>query len=469
MADTPLPKSDLVSFGELLISFDLEKWTTWIGDWGVSRALFLSTIYVALLFVLNTQIPNFLLITISWIFGTAPVWLPIALVISAYKVWIWYARSLYISKIEYVFLEMKIPREITKSPRAMETVLTDLWLTDAETTFIHRFIKGQVRTTWSFEITSFGGEIHFYVRTPKAYRTALEGAFYSQYPEIELVEVEDYSLKFQFDPEKYTCYGFDWRLEGIVSGDNPAINAYPMKSYIDFELDKDPKEEFKIDPLGTVLEFLGSIKPTEQLWLQLVFRASIKTGVVIRKDTMWKHIIETEVQKIRLESAVLPAKMPIEISPERLQQARPRATWKQTQQVEAMERHLGKHPFDFGARGIYIAPPEDFGRTFWNFRFLWRPYANAQYMSWLRPRRWHNDYDYPWQDFHDFRWINDTRRFLDAYRRRMFFYAPWTTPYNMLSSESIASIFHPPSRSVTTPGIIRIPATKAEPPANLPR
>jgi len=169
-----------------------------------------------------------------------------------------------------------------------------------------------------------------------------------------------------------------------------------------------------------------------------------------------------------LESAVLPEELPEEISEKRLSQARPRATWKQTQQLESMERNLGKHPFDVGARGIYISPTKDFGKTYWGLRWIWRPYANPQYMSQLRPRRWHNPFDYPWQDWHDVRWNQQTRRCLDAYKRRAFFYPPWETPVNMMTSEALASLFHPPSSSVKTPGINRISSTKSSPPPNLP-
>lgn len=470
-------KTDLQTIWDVIISFDFHKWNEYIGGvkgsgdsgWGISRGAFWGAIYFALLGILSTQIPNFWIFTFSWLVGTAPLWLPIGLIISVHRVWIWYARSLYISKINWVMLEMRIPRDIDKSPRAMETALTEFWLADAETTFIHRFVKGQVRTFYSLEIASFGGEIHFYVRVPKAYQKAVEANLYSQYPEIELVEVEDYALKFKFDPELHTCYCSDWRLEGVYPGGDPRINAYPIKTYIDYELEKDPKEEFKIDPLATVLEFMGSIKPTEQMWVQIIFTSAYRVGVLNRKDNEWKTLVEQEVQRIRLEAAVFPEELPEEVSEERLKQARPRATWKQSQQMETMERNLSKHPFDVGIRGAYISTVEDFDRTYWNFRWMWRPFANPQYMSQLRPRRWHNPFDYPWQDFHDFRWNLATRRFFDAYRRRSFFYTPWETPPNMMTSEVLASIFHPPSRAVTTPGITRIAATKAEPPANLPR
>ena len=57
---------------------------------------------------------------------------------------------------------------------------------------------------------------------------------------------------------------------------------------------------------------------------------------------------------------------------------------------------------------------------------------------------------------------------LDAYRRRMFFHSPWIIPTNVMTNEVLATLWHPPSRSIVVPGLQRIPATKAAPPPNLP-
>ncbi|MDO8561572.1 MAG: hypothetical protein Q7S05_01970 [bacterium] len=457
-------KTDFQKFLGVLVSFDFEVWIDWIADWGISRALFLGILYAGMLSILNMQIPNFFLFTFSWVVGTSPVWLPIALIVGVYYVWVWYATSLFIFERQYVLLEMKIPREITKSPRAMETALSSFWYMSNETTYLMRVIKGMVRPWFSLEMASFGGEIHFYVWVWKEYQKQTEANLYAQYPEIELHEVEDYAQKFVFDPDIHTCYCTDWRLEPFKKN----IDAYPIKTYIDFELDQDPKEEHKVDPLSSVLEFMSSIKPEQQVWVQLIFTATLSVGRLNRKVSEWKNMVESEVTKVRLESAVFPEELPEHVSPERMMQARPRATWKQTQQIEAMERNLGKWPFDFGARGIYISPTEDFGRTFWGLRWMWRPFANPQYMSQLRPRRWHNPFDYPWQDWHDFRWNQQTRRCFDAYKRRSFFYPPWATPINIVTTEVLATIFHPPSSTVKSPGIARIPSTKSSPPPNLP-
>jgi len=169
---------------------------------------------------------------------------------------------------------------------------------------------------------------------------------YSQFPGIEIFEVPDYTLSVIYNPEVNAIFATEFDLK--------EKDFFPIKTYIDFELEENPKEEFKVDPLATVLEFMSSIKPSQQIWIQIIFTSSYRLGRLNRKNSEWQSMVENEVQKIRLESAVFPEELPEQISEERLKAARPRATWKQTQQVEAMERNLGKHPFDVGARGIYI-------------------------------------------------------------------------------------------------------------------
>ena len=146
------------------------------------------------------------------------------------------------------------------------------------------------------------------------------------------------------------------------------------------------------------------------------------------------------------------------------------AQYRYVELVKTIDRNMGKHPFNVGMRGIYVADSKDFNApSYTAIRWLWRPFGNPQYMNHLRPRRWGNPYDWPWQDFKDMRWNLTIRRAMDAYRRRSHFYSPWILPHNMMSTEVIASLWHPPSASVATPGLERIAAKKGEPPANLPK
>ena len=98
------------------------------GLWNISRALFLWLLFAGLYAILSIEIPHLGVFTEEWFVGTAPVWLPIGLWLGAWRAWVWYIQSLYISGRDGVVLEIKMPREITKSPRAMEVARTGPFL-----------------------------------------------------------------------------------------------------------------------------------------------------------------------------------------------------------------------------------------------------------------------------------------------------------------------------------------------------
>ncbi len=432
--------------------YEAHSFISWVGEWGISRGLVISLFFVGLLFILSIEIPNLPLFALGWLAGTAPIWIPIALWVGAWKAWINYARARFLATRNPIVLEVKIPREITKSPRAMELVFANLYVSSGEVSFMHRAWGGSVRPWFSFEIASFGGEIHFYIWCWKTYRRVIETSVYGQYPDVEITEVEDYMSRFNFDPDKYTCRVGDYIFK------NP--DHFPIKSYIDFELDKDPKEEFLIDPLSSVFETLSNLKPTEQVWIQMNFRINGSNGVLIRKKDDWVDRVKKAVDVIRLE-------MVIKEDPE--DRGFPRPTWRQTETIMAMERHLGKTPFDVGLRFIYISEGELHGPTFTAIRWIYKLYNSPNYLNLIRSGRGHDPFDFPWQDYHSIRWNLVTRRHIDAMRRRSYFYTPWTTPHIVMSPELMASLYHYPSGAIKAPGLQRIPSLKSEPPANLPR
>jgi hypothetical protein len=346
----------------------------------------------------------------------------------------------------------------------MENVFSNLYVNSGETGFIVRLL-GSVYPYFSFELVSFGGDIHFYAWCWGTYRSLVESSIYAQYPDVEIVEVEDYASKFRFDPDVHTAFCGDY----IYFGHDFPGDEYPIKSYVDFELDKDPKEEYKVDPLAETLEVLSNLKPYEQVWIQMYFRFASYTGILLRHNTGkdWKDRVIKEVEKIRVESAVFAETT--HLTDEQSRVARPRPTWRQTEQMRAMERHLGKQPFEIGMRHAYISAGEFHGPTFTAVRWIYKPLNSPNYFNFFRSRRAHNDFDYPWQDYKDFRWNLITRRYIDMMRRRSFFYTPWTTAPQVMSTEMMATLYHYPSSAIKSPGISRIPSKKAEPPPNLPR
>lgn len=455
------PNAELFKFGMKVTEWDFHSLIEYIGDFGISRALLLSSMFLALCFTLARMVPDFWLFSLTWIAGTMPIWLPVALLIAMWKTWKIYIFSLGYYKTKFILMEMKVPREITRSPRAMELALTALWASSGETTFIRRHWRGQVRPYYALELASFGGDVHMYIWCAEGDKNVFESALYAYYPEVELHEVEDYAQKFVHDPSKYSYFCTDHVLW-------PRNDAYPIKTYVDFELDKDPKEEFRVDPIAQVMESLSNLKPQEQAWVQIHITMSKdhrrKPGTLFGVEDRFAGMIKDEVEEIRKKAMDVPGKGGTE------QGRFPHPTWSQTEQIRAMERHLGKLPFNVGFRAVYIAEKAYFnGGSYNGIRWIWRPMGLPGYLNMLRPKNWTNTMDYPWQDFGGFRAELLVRRFLDAYRRRSYFYPPWVSDHYMMSPEAIATLWHPPSSAVAAPGLQRIPATKAEPPSNLPR
>ena len=172
---------------------------------------------------------------------------------------------MWLSKQKSIMLEIRIPKEILKPTRAMETVLNSMRQTIyAPPDWYEKWIDGQVQLSYAFEIVSIGGEPHFFVRTPADIRDSVEAALYSQYPDAEISEAPDYVKMVPQDiPNKdWDLWGADYRLL--------KPNAYPIKTYRDFETEHEAKEEKRVDPIAGLLESMAKIQPGEQLWIQIV-------------------------------------------------------------------------------------------------------------------------------------------------------------------------------------------------------
>ncbi|MBI4087764.1 hypothetical protein HY418_00030 [Candidatus Kaiserbacteria bacterium] len=430
---------------------------------GISRGTFLTSIFLGLLLSLWTLIPNLPLFIFAWVVGTMPIWILPAAVGGAWKAWVWYVQAYFITQRQPILLEVKMPRDLVKSPRGMELALSQLWIYAGETTYFHRKWLGQVRPIFSFEIASFGGDVHFYIWCWADWRPVIESAIYAQYPEVEIVETEDYATKYVYDPDKEMVYATDYRYE-------PRNDAYPIKTYVEFELDKDPKEEYKVDPLAQIIERLSTLGPTEQIWLQIVITMDMEQrrkpgGRFWELEGRFKGLAMAEVDRIRKELVGNP-----DDPQERWKSFSRVQMYRINEQIRAIERNMSKHPYHVGMRGVFISDPPNFIQRGWNnMRWIWNPMGNPQYMNQMRPRRWHTPFDYPYQDVFDLRWNLHAERFFDCYRRRAHFYAPYTLPDNIMSTEVIATFWHPVPTAVASPGLQRIPAKKAQPPPNLPK
>jgi hypothetical protein len=201
-----------------------------------------------------------------------------------------YVNQKFLNSLDWVLLEIKLPREIDKSPYATEVALAALLQSGG---IGHKYavhFEGKLPTYFSLEIASLEGVVHFYIRTQKKFRPLVESNFYAQYPGIEIVEADDYTklIRYHHLSKDTSLWGMNYRLSktwnpvDLTTGKpypdkkdpkkkySMKADFFPIKTYVDYGLDKDPKEEYKVDPLAQVIEMLGGMGKGQYMWYQIL-------------------------------------------------------------------------------------------------------------------------------------------------------------------------------------------------------
>ena len=396
----------------------------------------------------------------------APLWLPFLLVGGALGLWLTLKRGEFISSQSCILLEIKPPRNLVKTPLAMETFLSGIHLSPGESTWYMRWIKGGVRPWWSLEIASFEGQVHFFIWTRSFFRRVIESQMYAQYPGVQIVEAPDYTRLISADPNEWGIWGCDFK--------QTSNDPLPIKTYIEYGLDKVQKEPEQVDPLANLIEFMGSIGKGEYLWLQYIIRVhkgekyhkKNKKG----KDYTWKDEAEELVDEIRKKTR----EPYFDIATGEERPGFPNPTKGQSEKMAAIERNVSKLGFDVGARSVYVAKQDKFNSVAINHMIgLFKPFSTEGWNG-INSSAWLKRFDdYPWEIGAKKLKKLYARKLIEAFRRRQFFHDPFSygIPKDeamVMSTEEIATIFHIPSRSVDTPGLGRIQSATSEAPTNLP-
>ena len=407
---------------------------------------------------ISPEIWSALALAFKYIYWTMPIWLPVAFLVALFNAWLRYARSKFWQKEGSVLLEIKLPKEITKSPLAMEVVLGALHQPGGEGTWIDRIWKGQTRPWFSLEIASFEGNIKFFIWTKPKFRNVLEAQIYSQYPGIEIYEAEDYTKPFYYNPEINNM----WGCEFVLTKADP----FPIKTYVDYGLDKDPKEEFKIDPMTPMIEFLGSLTAGHNAWIQIIVRAHKKRrvfDVFDEKEDSW-------VDEMKKEKDAIIEKLKVA----KEEGGFPRIPSKgESDMIAALERSVSKLPFDVGIRSIYIADKDKYNPGNHGGILGSMKQYGSQNLNGFKPKGWFQNFDYPWDEW--FHSKNELKiKILEEFKLRRYFYSPWKdkkfhgNKSFVLNAEELATIYHFPGSIASTPTFERVPSKKSEAPANLP-
>lgn len=204
-------------------------------------------------------------------------------VAAAAQLWLIYIQSKWSAKLKYILLAIDVPRGNEQSPKAAENLFTYLGGAHGSINFFDKWFEGAYQLSFSFEIVSIDGYTQFLIRTPIQFRNLIESAVYSQYPDAEITEVDDYTegVPLHYPDEEYDVWGGEF-----IQQNSP---AYPIKSYHEFEHQMGPSEmQFK-DPMASLLDLCSSLRPGEQLWYQIL---------VIPCGFDWVKKSEAEVDRI---------------------------------------------------------------------------------------------------------------------------------------------------------------------------
>jgi hypothetical protein len=217
------------------------------------------------------------------------------------------------------------------------------------------------------------------------------------------------------------------------------------------------------------MEYLGSLRQGEQVWIQILIQAHRKEKFAdarMKTKPDWSVATRKEIDKIRKSVAVkAPPNTPgfppsyFNLSPG------------QTDTIKALERSLDKFPFEATIRGIYLSKEGSFEPiTVTGLIGAFRQFSSNGDLNGFK-LGWFTDFDYPWQDFMRIRRNAMEKQMLKAYRLRSFFQPPFrhfkARPF-ILNTEELATLFHFPGGVAQTPTFDRVVSRKAEAPSNLP-
>jgi hypothetical protein len=417
---------------------------------------------------------------------TAFVWGPILAMYMGFNLWHHFVTERFILGMTWTLFEIQVPRDVEKSPMAMELVFTNAMYHASVKGLWEIWIQGAPHFWFSLEIAGIDGGVHFYIRTPSRIRDLVETQVYAQYPQAKVKEVEDYTHAVSFDaPNK------DWHVWGCEFVLEHA-DALPIRTYVDYGLDKpSDKETLKIDPLTPTIEYLGSLKRGQQIWIQHIIRPSLKSyhshhgkghiGWVDAAHEEMDVIQGPYTQEFYKEAGASkdhPGNIGVQI----------RLPKPVEDKVEKIREKISKLGFDIGIRVLVIAetkhtPTAEFDGMRRSARLLFRQYNAPDGNSLVRVHG--TQFDSPFADPTGLALWNMKNRMLNWYRHRIFYHPPlWFSfelpkflntffhtnkpMYSVLNVEELATIFHFPGQVSQAPSFRRVESRTAKPPSNLP-
>jgi len=390
------------------------------------------------------------------------IFVPAIAVLLFFETWISYVRNHYKSETKWTFLEIKIPRQILRGPKAMEQIFSSLHtFISGPSVWYDYYWAGEVKLWYSFEIASFGGDIHFYVKTPTKHKNYVEANIYAQYPDLEIEEIDDYTLHMPSTYEGLRNTGYElWGTELKLERED----VYPIRLYEEFET---PSEYSTLDPISSLIEVLNSLRAGEEIWLQILISPA---------DSSWQERGARFIKEFQKKTRIVTEsgdgkKVTVDRSPgEELA-------------LKAIEHNISKPGFQTMIRYIYLAPSAIYSKQtpWYGVLGAFNQYSSKAHNSFKHDSMIRTAVLWYYYPFFFPTWRQKYRReqVYTKFREREMAESGFFTllrtkstissSHFILNTEELATIYHYPSNIVlTAPSIQRIESRKVSPPTELP-
>ncbi len=399
--------------------------------------------------------------------------IPFALYYIFYNLWIGNISGKAGANINNIILEIIPPRNVEKSPKIMEKVFDALSMSYSGGDIFKKYINGFIRASFSFEIVASKGLVHYYIVTPDNWRPIIESVFYAQYPEVEIVEVDDYvtDVPAVVPNKEWTIFSADFI--------KAKHDAYPIKTYKYFQEDITGK---MMDPLAPLMETMGTAGFGQYIWLQYIVEAanpswagsegkSAVNAFVGRKSPtkkksffsgVWSDILD--VLKSIPSGFFGPSKLSSSNNEDKSDDnIDAKLTPGEKQVLTALEENLSKTIFETKMRILVIGKKEGFSKM--NFASTVAATAGQFSDNHLNGFKKHGpsttDANYVFVKS-----ITESRMRKQLIRYRDRDNSGETFKF---SSEELATVFHMPDMSVISPSVRFVDSRKGGAPSNLPK
>jgi hypothetical protein len=374
-----------------------------------------------------------------------------------------YSKFSWLKTRKWTMLEIIPPKDLEKGPQPMEAIFQGMSGVIETDNVFKRYLQGKVTDRFSLELVGLGGEVHYYIRTQTKFRNLVESQIYGQYPDAEIIEVEDYTQNFPkvVPNKKWMVWGADMELT--------KPDPYPIRTYDKFE---ESITGEAIDPVGAFVELFGTLPPGQNIWVQ---------WILCPLKEIWREDEMKEVQKLAgrisgkekgilgdltdVFTHIFPGLFgPVEFPKTEKKEEAPlefRLTPVEKEQLKALEENLGKNAFQTKMRFIYIGKREGFSTSYISAFFGAIKQFSDLNSNTLKPNNQSKTYAY----------YVATKSRAD-YRRRKIYRRYQNRDMDgckvVFSTTELATLWHFPNMNIKAPSVIRVESKKGSAPFNLP-